>query len=274
MSGPGPARPPREVVDLEIVEDRTQRSRSDEGFLRVRRLQLRNVYADGGRSEAYPCDIVSRIRTDAVAVVIYEIGSGGAAGAGPAAGAATAGRRTVRVALKTGFRAPVFFRRRLALTQPDARLYGVIAEIVAGMLEPEDVGPDGIDRRAGHECLEESGIEATPDRMEALGAESFPSPGITDEKVHFRALEARIDARGAPRGDGSAMEEGGGVVVMTVEEAIVACRRGEIPDMKTELALVRLCDRIGYLPGLGCFVDELPAGLASRWRPLGIDRGP
>lgn len=268
MSGPGAARPPKEVVDLEIAEDRTQGSRSDEGFLRVRRLRLRNVYADGGRSEPYPCDIVSRIRTDAVAVVVFEIA--GSRAAGPA----RAGRRTVRVALKTGLRAPLFFRRRLALTQPDARLYGVIAEIVAGMLEPEDVGPDGVDRRAVHECVEESGIETTPDRMEPLGAESFPSPGITDEKVHFRALEARIDERGAPGGDGSAMEEGGGVVVMTVEEAIVACRTGVIPDMKTELALTRLCDRIGYLPGLGCFVDELPGELASRWRPLGIDRRP
>jgi len=265
VSGAGAPRPPRDVVDLEIVEDRTQRSRADEGFLRVRRLLLRNVYGDGGRSEPYPCDIVSRIRTDAVAVVVYELGSGGAAGAG---------RRTVRVALKTGFRAPLFFRRRQALTQPDARLYGAIAEIVAGMLEPEDVGPDGVDRRAVHECLEESGIATTPGRMEPLGAESFPSPGVADEKVHFRACEARLDERGAPQGDGSAMEEGGGVVVSTVQEAIAACRTGDIPDMKTEIALLRLCDRIGYLPGLGCFVDELPADLAARWRPLGIDRRP
>ncbi len=252
-------------MDLEIVEDRTRGSRADEGFLRVRRLVLRNVYADGGRSEAYPCDIVSRLRTDAVAVVVYEVGKGGAAGAG---------RRTVRVALKTGFRAPIFFRRRQALTQPDARLYGAIAEIVAGMLEPEDLGPDGVDRRASHECLEEAGIEAAPSRLEPLGAESFPSPGVADEKVHFRALEARLDERGEPLGDGSAMEEGGGVVVLTVEEAIEACRAGGIPDMKTELALLRLCDRIGYLPGLGRFVEELPGELAAAWRPLGVERRP
>jgi hypothetical protein len=42
--------------------------------------------------------------------------------------------------------------------------------------------------------------------------------------------------------------------------------------MKTEVALLRLCDRLGYLPHLGVFADEMPADLASRWRPLGIER--
>jgi len=251
-----------DVVDLEIVEDRTKGWPSDAGFLRVRRLVLRSVRRDGTRSAPYPCDIVSRLRTDAVAIVLYDV----------AGGAPRPGR--VRVALKVAVRAPVFLRRHLALTQPDARAYDSVAEIVAGMLEPDDVGPDGVARRAVHEGLEEAGVRVPLAAVERLGAESFPSPGITDEKVHFRAARVPLDGRLEPSGDGSVMEEGTRVVVLPVEDALAACRRGEIPDMKTELALLRLCDAIGYLPALGRFVRELPADLAARFDPPGFPRVP
>jgi ADP-ribose pyrophosphatase len=253
---------PDDVVDLEVVEDRTKGSRADEGFLRVRRLVLRNVRRDGSRSAPYPCDVVSRARTDAVAIVLYDV----------AEGPPRPGR--VRVALKVAVRAPIFLRRRIALTQPDARRYDVIAEIVAGMLEPSDTGTDGIARRAVHEAAEEAGISLRLTDVVPLGGESFPSPGITDEKVHFAAARTPLDGRRAPAGDGSVMEEGTRVVVLPVEEAITACRRGEIPDMKTELALLRLCDSIGYLPGLSRFVHELPGGLGAAVDPLGAGRVP
>ena len=261
--GPGAAprgmgTPAREVLDVEIVEDRTTGSRSDEGFLRVRRLVLENVYVDGSRSAPYPCDVVSRSRTDAVAVVLYDVRPDG-----------PAGRHVVRVALKTGLRAPVFLRRNARLVQPDARPYGILAEIVAGMLEPEDAGTTGIERRAAHEAREEAGLSVDPASVEPLGAEAFPSPGITDEKVHFRAARTPLDLREKPEGDGSVMEEGGGVWILPLEEAIEACRTGEISDMKTEIALLRLADHLGYVPSLGCFIDELPADLRARWRPLG-----
>ena len=47
------------VRSIEIVEDRTAQSRCDEGFITVSRLVLPNVYADGSKSEPYPCDIAS-----------------------------------------------------------------------------------------------------------------------------------------------------------------------------------------------------------------------
>ena len=263
MTARGDLTPAREVLDVEIVEDRTAGSRSDEGFLRVRRLVLSNVYADGTRSAPYPCDVVSRSRTDAVAVVLYDVVPDG-----------PGGKHVVRVALKTGLRAPVFLRRNLSLVQPDARRYGVIAEIVAGMLESDDGGAAGIERRASHEAREEAGLAVPPSDVVPLGAEAFPSPGVTDEKVHFRAARAAIDERGLPEGDGSVMEEGGGVIVMTLEEAIEACRTGGIPDMKTEIALLRLADHLGYVASLGCFVDELPEEVRARWRPLGVPESP
>jgi ADP-ribose pyrophosphatase len=180
------------------------------------------------------------------------------------------GRREVRVALKTGVRPPVFLRRRLTLTQPDERLFGAIAEVAAGMLEAEDVGPAGISSRAAAECAEEIGVFVDVADVATLGASSFPTPGVTDEKVYFRAAEAPLDRRGTPSGDGTVMEQGGGVVVMGLADAIEACRRGDIPDMKTEVALLRLCDLIGFVPSLGVFVDEMPAALRRGWRPLGI----
>jgi ADP-ribose pyrophosphatase len=253
-----PAGTGRAVADVEVVEDRTAGSRSDEGFLRVRRLVCRTVFADGGRSEPYACDVVSRAKTDAVAVVVYEVGGDGA-------------RRTVRVALKTGVRPPVWLRREKALAQPDARPYGALAEVVAGMLESEDVGPRGVERRAAIEAREEAGVRVEPARVRSLGAASFPSPGVTDEKVHFRAVEASLASLAEPAGDGSAMEEGGGVLVLPLKDAIDACRTGEVPDLKTEVALLRLADALGYVPALDRFLDELPADLRPAPRAAGLE---
>jgi hypothetical protein len=40
--------------------------------------------------------------------------------------------------------------------------------------------------------------------------------------------------------------------------------------MKTELALFRLCDHLGFIPQLGCFASELPEPLRARYCRLGI----
>jgi ADP-ribose pyrophosphatase len=251
--------PAREVRDLEVVEDRS--APGDGGFLRVRRLVLRTVFADGRRSEPYPCDVVSRRSTDAVALVLHEtLREGGR-------------RRRVRVALKTAVRPPVWLRRRAALSHPDERTWDVVAEVVAGMLEPQDAGAGGVERRAAAEAREEAGLEVAAADVGPLGAESFPSPGITDEKVHFRAAEAPLAGPFAPAGDGSAMEEGGGVRVLPLRDAIAACRTGEVPDMKTEVALLRLADAIGYLPALDRFVEDLPDDLRRRFEAPGLPDG-
>jgi hypothetical protein len=66
------------------------------------------------------------------------------------------------------------------------------------------------------------------------------------------------------------MEECARTLTLELGEAIEACRTGAIPDMKTELGLLRLADHLGFIPQLGCFADELPPELRSRYARLGV----
>jgi ADP-ribose pyrophosphatase len=243
------------LAGIEVVEDRTERSRCDEGFLRVSRLRLRNVYTDGSRSRSYACDVVSRPGSDAVVAVLYEID----------------GRRRIRVLLREGTRPPVYLRRHKAFVHPDPREYLTIAEVVAGLVEPGDgPGEAGMRRRASAEAEEEAGCRVPSEHFRAIGGETFASPGISDEKVYYCAGPAPLDQAREPAGDGSVMEEHGRLVVWELADAIERCRSGEVPDMKTEIALLRLADHLAYLPQLGCFADELPEPLRSRYRSLGV----
>jgi ADP-ribose pyrophosphatase len=46
-----------------------------------------------------------------------------------------------------------------------------------------------------------------------------------------------------PEGDGSPLEEGSQLHWRPIQEVLEACRRGDIPDAKTEVALTRLLAR-------------------------------
>ncbi|MGE0712006.1 MAG: NUDIX hydrolase [Planctomycetota bacterium] len=245
------------VEAIEVVEDRTDASRCDEGFLRLRRLRLRNTYTDGTTSEPYACDVVSRRFVDAVAVVLYHRDEQG----------------RVFVHYREGTRAPLWLRRvkQGELTRKDRRLYDRVGEIVAGVLEHGDDGVEGVKRRGAIEAEEEAGYRVDPARVEELGPEGFfPSPGVTDEKVYLAAAEVDPALRGAANGDGSAMEEGTRMVTLELRDAIAACRRGDIPDAKTELGFLRLADHLGYIPQLGVTADALPPELRARYSRLGL----
>ncbi len=241
----------REIARIEVVEDRTATSRLDEGFLRMRRLVLKNHYDDGTTSRPYDCDIVSRKHVDAVAVVIYERG----------------GTDRVRVALRAGLRPPVWLRNEKGLPHSE-REHRLLTEIVAGVLEGVDDHAGGVEKRAAEECLEEAGYEVDPADVAHLGAGAFPTPGVTDEYVLLRAVETDLDRRGEACGDGSVMEEDARVVLLTLRDAIRRCRSGEIADMKTEIGLLRLCDLLEYVPALDRFLDELPEELREHARGL------
>jgi ADP-ribose pyrophosphatase len=243
------------LASIEVVEDRTKESRCDEGFLRLSRLVVRNLYEDGSASELYPCDVVSRPGSDAVVAVLFQID----------------GERRIRVLLRESTRAPIYLRRGKRFVHPDPREYRDLAEVVAGIVEPSDPeGLPGMRRRAALEAEEEAGCDVPAGEFELIGGETFASPGTSDEKVYYCAAPAALDEAKKPEGDGSVMEEHARVVVCSLDEAIERCRSGGIPDMKTEIALLRLADHLGYVPQLRCFVDELPPELRARHRRLGV----
>jgi 8-oxo-dGTP pyrophosphatase MutT (NUDIX family) len=246
----------RELRSITIVEDRTASSPCDRGFLTLERLLLRNEYSDGSRSEDYPCDLVSRKGIDAVVAVLYEV----------------EGKQRINVLLRESPRAPVYLRHRKSFVHPDKGSYLTLMELVAGIVEPEhdEPGDNGKCHRAAVEAHEEAGLQLPDDAFDVLGDETFASPGIGDEKLFFCVAPAPLDEAQQGHGDGSTMEEFGRVHVMELGEAITACRTGAIPDMKTEVGLLRLADHLGYLPQLGCFAATLPPEFAARTNSLGV----
>ena len=215
------------VTEIEIVEDRTPTARCDEGFLRLKRYRARNRRADGSLSPEYPIDVIDRPTLDAVAVCVW-----------------ARGPRGIEVLTRRGLRPAAYFRRGKVTVLPD-RDYLLVEELVAGVLEPGEIGLDALRRRGADELREEAGIEIAPERFEQLGGAFFMLPGIASEKIHLVAAEvARGDgpavAQAPALGDGSPLEEGAELRWRHLEEAIIACERGEIEDAKTEIALRRL----------------------------------
>lgn len=211
---------------VEILSDETV---GQGGFLAIRRLRCVNVRDDGTRSAPYLCDFVIRPKgLDAVVVAVW---------------ARTDGR--VRVLLRDGLRLPLHVGRPGAATPiPDGKAYLFFREVVAGIIEVEDVGEAGVRRRAAIEVEEEAGFRVDASRVAILGAGTFPSPGAMAEKFWLAAVEVDPGTVAQASGDGSPMEEGATVEWLDLDDAIAACVRGDIEDAKTELALRRLAERL------------------------------
>jgi ADP-ribose pyrophosphatase len=221
-----------DVSAIEIVEDYTARAKCDEGFLRLKRLRARNRHADGSTSREYPIDVIDRPTLDAVAVCLW----------------ARTGRG-IEILTRRGLRPAAYFRRGRVAVLPEPE-YLLVEELVAGVLEPGELGLDALRRRAADEVHEEAGLTIAPASLEPLGGPFFPLPGVVSEKIHLLAGEVTRppgpDVQAAPQeGDGSPLEEGAYLVWRELGEALAACERGEIEDAKTELALRRLAPRLG-----------------------------
>ncbi len=234
--GPERAEPASgEVVALHVDSDEVV---GHGGFLAVRRVRLRNRRRDGSLSAAYVCDFLHRpYGQDAVVVAIYRACSD------------RPGR--YEVLLRDGLRPALPLGRapgRAPTPEPAPGLFH--RELVAGILESEDQGLEGLMRRAAAECAEEAGIAIEPTALRLLGAGTLPSPGAMVEKFYFVAAEVPPQTQGAPPpGDGSPMEEDARTSWIELSEAIAASVTGELCDAKTELGLRRLADALaGALP--------------------------
>lgn len=242
---------------IEVVEDLTSESRCDEGFLKLARLRLKNCYDDGSESDVYSCDVVTRPGSDAVVAVLFEQSSLG----------------RIQVLLRDGVRPPVYLRKSKHVVHPDPHEYLTVSEVVAGIVENTDEpGEAGLRHRAAVEALEEAGHEIDAAHFEPIGGPTFASPGTSDEKIFFCAAPAPLSQGPSQTaaGDGSVMEEFGSLYELDLRDAIARCRNGEIPDMKTEVALLRLADHLGYIPQLDCHESELPNELRSQYSRLGL----
>lgn len=242
---------------IDIVTDKTLQSTCHEGFLKLRRLVLQNTYDDGSQSQPYNCDIVERRQVDAVTIALYD-------------DVEVDGSKRIKVLLRRGIRAPVYLRKDMEDKKRPEPLYSKIYELVAGVLEDEDLGYEGVDHRAAEEAREEAGLSVENGDIGSLGASFFPSPGITPEKVYIAACKGDLEDRGEAEGDGSVMEEGATVEILDLREAIAMCRNGKIQDAKTEIGLLRLADYLGYIPQLDCFVSDLPEDLRARYSDLSV----
>lgn len=227
MSGAGGS--PDEVVEL--IVDSDERTGGG-GFLEIRRLRLRNRRGDGSVSAPYLSDSIARpYGQDAVVVAIYA-----RAGAPPAG---------VQVLVREGLRPALLFGRspeRAPLPEPPPAMF--LTELVAGIIEEGDRGEEGLRVRAAHEVAEEAGFHVDPAAVVLLGAGAYPSPGSMVEKFYFVAVEVDPSSQQPLAGDGSPMEEGSRTRWLGLDDAIVACVRGEIVDLKTELGLRRLRDHL------------------------------
>jgi hypothetical protein len=203
----------KEVDRIEILS--RQLSSREDRYLKIETLRLRNHYADGASSREYACDVVFAPGLDAVAVVLFYREGG-----------------RVYVGVTECIRPAVYLRKHLPLIHPDKREYLTVTEVVAGRFEEEDVGEDGIDRRAAIEALEEAGFEVDPKDAIRLGGGLFATPGMSPEKVYFRAFEVDPAKEQEVLGDGSPMEAMHKLRFIELSEAIDFCLRGVIEDPK------------------------------------------
>jgi ADP-ribose pyrophosphatase len=183
----------------------------------VRRLDVVARYPDGSQSAPFPYDVGARAAIDAVVMAAHYVEAG------------------VRfVYLRTAVRPPCALR-----PVPPAH-DGSLWELPAGLVEP---GEDPA-AAAAREVDEELGFAVEVAAMHSLGPWTFPAPGIIGERHLFFHVEVDPAARATPGEDGSALERGAAIVAIPLRDAIEHCRRGAIPDAKTELGLRRLAELV------------------------------
>jgi ADP-ribose pyrophosphatase len=216
-----------DVLDYEVVSD----TRAGEGgFLRLRRLRLRLVRDDGSRTPEGLYDYVERPKgLDAVVLALWTRAPDGG----------------VQVLLREGLRVPlVFGRPERPRTQAPQRL----AELVAGILEVGEESEEALRERAAAEAWEEAGLRIPASAVRPLGPPAFPTPGMCAELFFFASCEVPwSDTASAhlPPGDGSPFEEGARLRWLPLDAALALCARGELQDLKTEVALRRLREQLG-----------------------------
>lgn len=204
---PVPYLPEFPKVELVALRDR---SSDPDGFLVLKRWELL-IQREGEKSAPFQYDMVERRALDAAVMAAHFVGSD----------------QKPWVYLRSALRPPVAL---------DARYCGTLWELPAGLIEP------GEEPRAAaaRELEEELGFVVPPAAMDPLGPRCYPAPGVIGEVQYFFHVRVDPSARRPPSGDGSPLEDCAQIVSLPLDDALAACRDGEVLDGKTELALRRL----------------------------------
>ena len=198
-------------VELEVVLDRTVQT-DERGFLKVRSVDLVAKREDGTRSRTFPYDVLDRNAIDAAIMVAHHVKDG-----------------RVHVYLRSAIRPPLALRPRDPVS-PN------VWEAPAGLIEPNERPAAA----AAREVEEELGFAVEEADMIPLGPPAYPAPGFIGELHYYFHVRVDPTQRKAPGGDGSPLEEGALIESVPLDDALQACRLGEVPDSKTEMALRRL----------------------------------
>lgn len=218
--------PPLPRSSVKVIEDYSDRSRCDEGFIRLRRQRLALRYEDGSESETFAYDEVDRNALDAV-VIVPHFKNGG---------------DEHWVFLRSALRPPVALRSRERSPIQERSTLGHIWEVPAGLVEADEQTVQGLRACAARELAEEVGIHLSPEHMQPLGPPMFPAPALIGERHFYFHCEVDPSTRLTPQGDGSALENHATIVAVPLSDALELVRNGEIEDAKTEVALRRLAE--------------------------------
>ncbi len=182
--------------------------------MNLQRLDMVAVYPSGAASKAFPYDMVVRAALDAVVIAAHFVRDGAR-----------------HVFLRSAVRPPLAVRAVPPALDPG------LWELPAGLVEPGEEPAAA----AARELEEELGFRVPVAQLLPLGPWTLPTPAVIAERHLFFHVLVDPDApRGAPTEDGSALERGAAILSMPVREALDHCRRGAVPDAKTELGLRRL----------------------------------
>lgn len=220
--------PPLPGHRLETLSE-TSPPAAERGFVYVRKLTMRATFADGTVSEPFTYDVAGRSKLDAVVVVPHYLDE--------------SGRRMV--VLRSAVRPPAAVRPREAWPIPEKPSLGEMWEVPAGLVEEDERSPEGLKSSAARELMEEAGFDVQLHAVQVLGPSSFPTPGLIGERHFYFHVEVDPRTRLTPPEDGSILEKQAAVIDVSLEDALAACRAGEVEDAKTELALRRLAEFVG-----------------------------
>ncbi|MBW2523412.1 MAG: NUDIX hydrolase [Deltaproteobacteria bacterium] len=218
--------PPIEPIQITVEEDLSPGPPS--GFLRLRRARLRLRYGDGRRSASFVYDTIERKALDAVVVAAHFRDD--------------RGQRCVY--LRTAVRPPLHLRPLESRPFPEPPTLGVLWELPAGLVEPDECSLAGLRECASRELGEELGFTLPADRFEPLGPSAFPLPGAIGERHHYFHVEVSPAEQRTPSEDGSVLEQRAAIAAVPLREALQLASEGALEDAKTELALRRLADAL------------------------------